>query len=86
MTVMKKTYLGRQRKTGSLRTNVTLRQKPPCLFADPLECNQQVCSVISSVIIFRTSIQADGQATEQWTLLYQPDVYSERVHVVTYAV
>lgn len=53
---MKKTYLGRPTKTGSMRTEVTLRHKPPCLCADPLECNQQVRSVISSVIIFRSSI------------------------------
>lgn len=76
MAVIKKTYLGRKRKTGSLRTEVTLRHKPPCLFADPLECNQQVCSVISSVIIFRTSIQADGQTTEQWTSRTQPSRYT----------
>lgn len=31
------------------------------------KCNQQVRSVISSVIIFRPCIQADGQITERWT-------------------
>lgn len=73
---MKKTYLGRPTKTGSMRTEVTLRHKPPCLCADPLECNQQVRSVISSVIIFRSSIQADGQITEQWTGRTLPSRYT----------
>lgn len=53
-------------KTGSERTEVSLRHKPPCLTVDPLESNQQVCSVISSVIIFRASIQADGQIMKRW--------------------
>lgn len=50
-------------KLSSLRTMVTLRHKPPCLLADPLECCQQVPSVISSVIIFGWSVQAEGQTT-----------------------
>lgn len=54
---------------------MTLRHKPPCLSADPLECNQQVRLVISSVIIFSSSIQADGQITEQWTGHTLPSLY-----------
>lgn len=52
-------------KLSSLRTVVTPRHKPPCFLADPLECCQQVLSVISSVIIFGRSVQAEGQITEQ---------------------
>lgn len=45
----------------------TTRHKPPCLSTDLLKCNQQVRSVISSVIIFRPSDPADGQITERRT-------------------
>lgn len=73
------------------RTEVTPRQKPPCFGADPLECNQRVCSVIFRVIIFRSSIQAVGQITQQPTGRPQPsryvpgfrlDVYSLSFHLI----
>ena len=65
VTDVKKQHWGE--KDRELRTEVSQRHKPPCLSADPPECNHQVSSVISGVIIFRSSIQANGQITEQWT-------------------
>lgn len=77
--------------TRTLRTGVTPRKKPPCFGADLLECNQQVRSVIFRVIIFRSSIQAVGQITQQQTGRPQPshympsfqlDVYSLSFHLI----